>query len=57
MDKLNYEVWIGFKNYRGDLYDLTRVASFCSRERAEEYLAFCDSTPDDITAYIIVEKC
>ena len=54
--KLKYEVFMGFINHWGELTDITRIAAFCSRERAEEYIDFCDSSPEDMVKYVIHER-
>ena len=33
-----YEVWMGFKNYRGEINDISVVAAFCSKQRAFGYI-------------------
>lgn len=53
---MKYEVWMGFRDYRGKVYDITKVAAFISKNRAEEYVTFCESTADDEVEYAIVEK-
>ena len=50
---MRYEVWMGFKNYKGDVYDVTKVAEFYSEKRAEEYVEFCKTTEDDTVVYSI----
>lgn len=46
---------MGFKNYKGEVYDVNRIAIFYSRTRAEEYVKFCESTADDTIIYSIGE--
>lgn len=38
MKSLPYKVWMGFKNYRGEINDISVVAAFCSKERALGYI-------------------
>ena len=52
---MRYEVWMGFKNYKGHIYDDTKVAEFYSKTRAEEYVKFCKRTEDDTVVYSIRE--
>lgn len=54
---MRYEVWMGFKNYKGEVYDVTQVAIFFSKTRAEEYVRFCKTTgngsaAEDVLYYI-----
>lgn len=52
---MRYEVWMGFRNYKGEVYDVTKVAEFYSKTRAEEYVKFCKGTEDDTVVYSIGE--
>ena len=57
---MKYEVWMGFKNYKGDVYDVTKIAEFISEARARQYVDLCESTPydteDDTEVYEVREK-
>lgn len=53
---MRYEVWMGFKNYKGEVYEVTQIAEFKSRERAEQYVEFCKSDGDETVIYAIREK-
>lgn len=44
---MKYEVWMGFKNYLGQVIEVTEVAEFISRNRAEQYVAFCKTIDDE----------
>lgn len=39
--KEKYEVWIAFKDYRGELYDKEVIAVFFSKIRAMDYVKYC----------------
>lgn len=53
---MDYEVWMGFKNYLGEVYEVTEIAKFKSRTRAEQYIEFCKSDRDDTVIYAIRER-
>ena len=38
MKSLPYKVWMGYRNYRGELVEHSVVAAFCSKERALAYI-------------------
>ena len=53
---MKYEVWMGFKNYLGEVYDVTLIAQFNSMQRAEQYKALCESDGDDTEVYCVRER-
>lgn len=53
---MKYEVWMGFKNYLGQVYEVTEIAEFNSRSRAEEYVEFCKASADGTEIYSIRVK-
>lgn len=44
---MRFEIWMGFKNFKGDVYDVSKIAEFYSKTRAEHYLDLCKSETDD----------
>lgn len=53
---MKYEVWMGFKNHLNQVYDITEIAEFISRNRAEHYIEVCKANGDDTVIYAIREK-
>lgn len=53
---MKYEVWMGFKNYLGQVYEVTKVAEFISKARADEYVEFCKMTTDEDVIYVAKER-
>ena len=54
---MKYEVWMGFRNYLGEVYDESKVAEFNSETRVRQYVAFCESdAEDDAEVYSVREK-
>lgn len=52
---MRYEIWMGFKNYKGEVYDVTKIAEFYSKARAEHYLELCKAEADDSEVYSLGE--
>ena len=52
---MRYEIWMGFKNYKGQVYDVTKIAEFYSKARAEHYLELCKAEADDSEVYSLGE--
>lgn len=36
--RLTHEVWMGFPDYEGNIYSVSVIARFCSKQRACDYL-------------------
>ena len=54
---MRYEIWMGVKNYKGQVYDVTvtKIAEFYSKARAERYLELCKAEADDSEVYSLGE--
>lgn len=55
MKKEKYSVYLGFKNYRGDVVEEEKIAEFYHPYRAEKYVEFCKQNTDDTYSYRIEE--
>lgn len=50
-----YELWVGFRNYKGEIHSLTKIATFYHKNRAEEYLGFCEANADEGVEYVLLD--
>lgn len=55
METMEYKVMMGFTNYLGEVYDVTQIASFCSRTRAEQYAEMCNEAECEDAVYFVRE--